>query len=91
MSRAELERRTSELAARSARQRARLADALKPWQARAARADRATFWMQGRMGWFGFAAGAVVGMIVAARPRLLVASARALAATWPLWLRGRAR
>jgi hypothetical protein len=91
MNRIALEQRTAELAARSARQRARLADSLVPWQARSERIDRATIWMQGRMGWLGFTAGVVFGIVAAARPRLLLASARALAATWPLWLRARAR
>lgn len=89
MKRAELERRTARLVARSARQRERFACSLMPWQARADRVDRATLLIRRRAGWFGFLAGAAFGLVAAARPRLLVASARALAMTWPLWRRAR--
>lgn len=91
MNRAELERRRAWLVARSQRQRERLEGSLMPWQAQADRIDRATGLVRRRVGWLGFFMGAAFGLAAAVRPRLLVASARALAATWPIWLRARSR
>lgn len=91
MNRADLERRRAWLVARAQRQRERLEGSLVPWQAEADRIDRATGFVRRRAGWLGFFMGAALGLGAAVHPRLLVAAVRALAATWPLWLRGRSR
>lgn len=89
--RGELRRRIAWLAARSARQRDRLADALATWRGRADRVDRAVLHVRRHAGWLSFLGGAAIGFAAAARPRLIAASARAAAATWRLWLRARLR
>lgn len=89
--RGELRRRIAWLAARSARRRDRLADALAMWRVRADRVDRAVLHVHHRAGWLSLLGGVAIGFVAAARPRLIAASARAAAATWLLWLRARSR
>ena len=89
--RGELRRRIAWLAARSARRRDRLADALATWRVRADRVDRTVLQVRRRAGWLSFLGGAAIGLAAAARPRLIAASVRAAAATWLFWLRARSR
>jgi hypothetical protein len=87
MSRAEREAITHALRARALQQRRALARELAPLCASAASIDRAARLIQGRMVGLGLVAGVAAGILIALRPRLLVAAARSLVAAWPLMQR----